>query len=435
MTTCGAVRGAGAARGAACRRPGERGHLLIILMVGISVMLIMMTVAAQSWTFRIRREMEAELIFRGEQYVHGLERFKQATGGFPLGDLKVLVNKTPEGERFMRKLYRNPFHKKGEWQYLFLHPGGTGFINPCANATSPAAFASGGMLPIEGMQMIGGNVSGGQVVAPATNLPGQNRGGRSSKKKGGSLMSDLSAMDPEAFKLTGVSGMNLPIVGVVNCEQAESIRTYQGQTWLSNWAFTPLAQGEFGGNAMGRGSGKLNVKSGLGMTGAQSYSLRDSANVPGRGITLDDDNRPEPGRRRPPPSDWIGKPDAGGGQGDEDDSDRGNYQWRRDQGGATDEGDPADANSTAKARRRGKAPASGKDDPGKEKDPNAPAEDDEEPADDDASDEDEGEDEDDEGDGDEDDEDEDEDDGDEDDGEDDDDEDDGGGGGSSSSSP
>ncbi len=386
-------------------------------MVGVSVMLIMMTVAAQSWTFRIRREMEAELIFRGEQYVHGLERFKLATGGFPLGDLKVLVNKTPEGERFMRKLYRNPFNKKGEWQYLFLHPGGTGFINPCANATSPAAFASGGMLPIEGMQMIGGNVSGGQA-APSTGLRGMGGGRQRSGRRGGEgAMSQLSAMDPEAFKLTGVSGMNLPIVGVVNCEQAESIRTYQGQTWLSNWAFTPLAQGEFGGNAIGRGSGKLNVKSGLGMTGAQSWSTRNSANVPGRGVTLDTDNRTDPGRHRPPSNNWIGQPDAKDDQGDEDDSDRDNYQWRRDQGGATDPSEPVDPNSTAQARRRGKAPPPAKDESGKEKDPNAPADGDEVQADDDDSDDDTA---DDEGDEDED-----------DDGDTDDDDDDGGGGSSS----
>src|SRR5712675_3363004 len=107
---------------------GERGHLLILLMVGVSVMLIMMTVAAQSWTFQMRREMEVELIFRGEQYIKGLEAFRKANGNaFPVGDLKILGKRNTTGVRFMRKLYKNPFDPNGQWQYLYLHPGGTGF--------------------------------------------------------------------------------------------------------------------------------------------------------------------------------------------------------------------------------------------------------------------------------------------------------------------
>ncbi len=333
-------------------------------MVGVAVMLIMMTVAAQSWTFRIRREMEAELIFRGEQYVQGLQRYREATGGFPLGDLKVLVNKTPEGVRFMRKLYRNPFHEKGEWQYLYLHPGGSGFINPCAKLTAPAAFAASGQLPIAGMQMMGGDVAGGDLEAAGTSRRGGRGRGTSMfgdrSAGGGDPTSQLSAMDPEAFKASGISGMNLPIVGVVNCEQVESIRTYQAQTWMANWAFTPLAQGEFGGKAMGGGSGQHNVRSGLGLFGAQSYSTRDGGSVPGRFIGLDDDNRPEPGRHRrrggesTPPQQGAGDDEVG-----EDDQDRPAYQWRRDPGAgdedrADDRDEEASEEETPRQRRRGR---------------------------------------------------------------------------------
>jgi hypothetical protein len=300
-------------------------------MVMITVMLIMLTVAAQSWTFRIRRDMEKELIFRGEQYVNGLNLFrKKHGGGFPLGNLEVLVNKGPDGARLMRKLYKNPFDEDGEWQYLFLHPGGSGFINPCANAAAAmATFAAGGALPGQ-VPVAGGPVAQG--------IPGQ--GGRyrpGSQKTAQSGMGGLSAMDPKLFKETGIGGMNLPIVGVVNCEQAESISTYKGQTWLANWAFTPLAQGEFGGRARNRaiGGGKVGVSSGLGMSGAETYRPSDVQGRSGFGPELDADNRTDPRRNN---INWGGRAVKRGGRDDQEEE-RDRYQWQRDREASNEEDD------------------------------------------------------------------------------------------------
>src|SRR5688572_1402252 len=44
---------------------GESGHLLVGLMVLVAVILILLTVTGQSWVFIMRRDAEAELIFRG----------------------------------------------------------------------------------------------------------------------------------------------------------------------------------------------------------------------------------------------------------------------------------------------------------------------------------------------------------------------------------
>lgn len=280
-------------------RRSQGGHLLIMLMVGITVMMIMLTVAAQSWTFQMRREMELELIHRGEQYVRALERFRAANGGaFPVGDLKVLSRKTPQGIRFIRRLYKNPFDPNGTWQYLYLHPGGSGFINPCAKAVGGMvggqnAFVPGGMpgmMPGVGM--------------PGTGLPGT-PGGLSNRRlpKGSnsrgirgigledddaadlSDYGDTTAMDPKIFKKTGMAKMNLPIVGVVNCEQRESIRTYRGQAWLSNWAFTPLAQGEFAPSVATAGGAKATLPAtGIGAAGSEFW-------MPGQETGIDSSGR------------------------------------------------------------------------------------------------------------------------------------------------
>ncbi len=55
------------------RRMGERGVLLISLLVGMTVMIILLTASAQSWTTIMQRERELELIFRGNQYIIALD--------------------------------------------------------------------------------------------------------------------------------------------------------------------------------------------------------------------------------------------------------------------------------------------------------------------------------------------------------------------------
>ena len=48
----------------------------MIVVSTIAIMSIMMTVAVQTVEFQMRREREAELIFRGEQYVEAIRVFK-----------------------------------------------------------------------------------------------------------------------------------------------------------------------------------------------------------------------------------------------------------------------------------------------------------------------------------------------------------------------
>jgi type II secretory pathway pseudopilin PulG len=313
-------------------RVTQRGHLLILLMVGLTVMLIMLTVAAQSWTFQMRREMEKELIFRGEQYINGLLAFRKANGNaFPVGDLKVLAQKNMSGVRFMRKLYKNPMDPNGTWQYLYLHPGGTGFINPCAvgggiGFNDPRNSQMAGQVPVGGfgLPMGGGGIpmggSGGKCLG--CSLPGDTRtiGTRSngdSDDEDGNVPagSSLSAMDPKTFKQTGVQKMNLPIVGVVNCQMIESIATYKGQSYLSNWAFTPLAQGEFGGNAQPGGLGTVApIATGVGLGGSQAYQRgqRQPGNQPGVFSKENPWSRDGKYRPQPPPDDQDNSDITGG---------------------------------------------------------------------------------------------------------------------------
>src|ERR1700682_325011 len=64
---------AGQARNRTERRTNhEHGYAMAVLLVSMSIMAIMLTVAMPVWKQTVQREKEEELVFRGMQYVHAL---------------------------------------------------------------------------------------------------------------------------------------------------------------------------------------------------------------------------------------------------------------------------------------------------------------------------------------------------------------------------
>ena len=49
---------------------GQRGYAMAALLVSIAVMAVLMSVAMPAYRHLARREKEAELVFRGEQYAN-----------------------------------------------------------------------------------------------------------------------------------------------------------------------------------------------------------------------------------------------------------------------------------------------------------------------------------------------------------------------------
>src|SRR5918993_3312468 len=81
----------------------ERGYAMVALLVMMAVMAVAMTVALPAWSTMARREKEAELVFRGEQYARAIMLFQRRyAGAFP-PTIDVLVN-----ERFLRKKFKDP---------------------------------------------------------------------------------------------------------------------------------------------------------------------------------------------------------------------------------------------------------------------------------------------------------------------------------------
>ncbi len=108
------------------RRLGERGALLVGVVVVVTILLIGSAVAVQKWSTVIRRDREEELIFRGRQIAMACAQYRKDNGTFP-SDWKQLTEMGgPGGGRYyLRRPYTDPMVPGGEWGLVYLSPQGT----------------------------------------------------------------------------------------------------------------------------------------------------------------------------------------------------------------------------------------------------------------------------------------------------------------------
>lgn len=100
-------------------RAGERGYILALLLGICTVMGIHLQRAIPAAWAEVQRELEAELIYRGEHLAKGIKVFQQRRGVYP-SDMEQLMNTRP---RFVRKLYKDPITNEGEWIWVLAVQG------------------------------------------------------------------------------------------------------------------------------------------------------------------------------------------------------------------------------------------------------------------------------------------------------------------------
>src|SRR5690348_12063097 len=82
----------------------QQGYAMAALLIAISIMAIMLSAAMPVWKQMAQREKEAELVFRGEQYVHAIQLYQRRAGpGTYPPSLDFLVE-----QKFLRKKYKDP---------------------------------------------------------------------------------------------------------------------------------------------------------------------------------------------------------------------------------------------------------------------------------------------------------------------------------------
>jgi len=183
---------------------GEGGYTLVIVVLVIALMSILMAVAVQTVDFQMRREREAELIFRGEQYVEAIRLYRMKYGRYPMR-MKEIWEANP---RVVRKQWKDPITDSENWGLIFLGQEGRriGAENPLGGTPSPTQTVT-----YEGS--------------------GLDRGERDD---GG---------------MTGPDGEKIgPIVGVHSTSCDDSIKIYEGRTTYCEWQFVfrEVRRGETG---------------------------------------------------------------------------------------------------------------------------------------------------------------------------------------------
>jgi type II secretory pathway pseudopilin PulG len=183
------------------------------LLIAMSIMAIMFTVAMPVWKQTAQREKEEELVFRGKQYVHAIGLFQRKFANAYPPNIDVLVD-----QRFLRKKFKDPI-TNDDFVPIPVGQAAPGTQPPAAGQRG-ATGSTGGIgqpqTPAAGSQT--GRTGG---PGPSTSTPGQTGGG---------------------------------ISGVASKSKAQSIRLYNGRGHYNEWAFVYIQQQQAAGAGGAPGS-------------------------------------------------------------------------------------------------------------------------------------------------------------------------------------
>jgi|SoiMethySBSTD1v2_1073268.scaffolds.fasta_scaffold152796_4 hypothetical protein len=269
------------------RSHSERGYAMAALLVALSVMSIMLATALPAWRTIAQREREAELVFRGQQYVQAIELFSRRNGGFPPS-----LNVLREG-RFIRKLYKDPI-TDGNFQPVYLGQVGVGGMPtvPGQQPQQPGQPGPGrGLLGAPGQQQGSAGAGASQLTGAPSQMPANTGRG-------------VAPASPFGQASTPGAG---PIIGVTSRSTAQSLRLYNGRNHYNEWLFvSTAATRDAGGGAGG-------PTPGMGGPGRGGRGAQPLGPGRGRGVAPDGLNRGGPirGLPLPPPPGRGGSPFGG----------------------------------------------------------------------------------------------------------------------------
>jgi type II secretory pathway pseudopilin PulG len=189
-------------------RGQPNGYAMVALLISLSVMAIMMTVVMPVWRQTARREKEAELVFRGEQYARAINLLQRKSVGALPPSIDFLVE-----QKFLRKKFKDPITNDDFAPVLLSVAAPQG--------GAPGSQPGGGASP-------GGAPGSGRGAAPTTGATGGSTPG-----------------SPTGAGITGVTSKS----------KETSLRLYKGRNHYNEWlfVFTPPAAQPGAGGAPGAG--------------------------------------------------------------------------------------------------------------------------------------------------------------------------------------
>jgi hypothetical protein len=245
------------------RRP-DAGFSLAALIFFLTAASIFIAAAVPSYQLQAKRQMEEELIFRGEEYARAIQKYQRKFGVYPSSiDQLVSTNNL----RFLRRAYKDPVTGK-EFRLITINPDGsvTGSKTFTSNVTqplfgntqtfgqqNPQQPSQGGQNPQQqqlqrsqqqvgqpGQQSgfpVGGQQLGFPVAGQQPQLSGlpqqqqqqsQQRGQQPTRQQGGG--------NPVTGSPIGSGG----IIGVASDSDKDSIKVYNKRQKYNEWEFIAI---------------------------------------------------------------------------------------------------------------------------------------------------------------------------------------------------
>jgi type II secretory pathway pseudopilin PulG len=211
---------------------GERGYALIGLMTVMMFALILTTAAAPTLQREMQREKEEEMLWRGQQIVVAISRYRAYRGGLYPTELKELVEGISDAAGRRIHLLRpsaicDPMTPcEGETNWRTVNPG-----DQLAKELLEAIIVSQekNRFPInpQGIQELARIAQVGSVRLPGQAADTQLDGviGQPENQEGGSASSDNT--------------QGAPIIGVVSVKKGKMFRTYYGIEEYDHALFFP----------------------------------------------------------------------------------------------------------------------------------------------------------------------------------------------------
>jgi type II secretory pathway pseudopilin PulG len=211
---------------------GERGYALVGLMAVMMFALILTTAAAPTLQREMQREKEEEMLWRGQQVVVALSRYRAFRGGVFPTDLKELVEGIDINGKRMHLLRPSAICdpmtpcEEGETNWKTINPG-----DPLTKELLEAIIISQekSKIPVnpQGIQELARFAQIGTVELPGqpadTKLDGVI--GQGENQQGGSSSGD--------------NAQGAPIIGVVSRKSGKMFRTYYGIEEYDHALFFP----------------------------------------------------------------------------------------------------------------------------------------------------------------------------------------------------
>ncbi len=249
----------------AANQTSQQGYALMVIMFIMTTMMIAALSAAPRMLQQVHRDREEEMIHRGVQYTRAIKRYYKKFGSYPssLQQLESVNN-----NRFIRKAYKDPFAKDGQWKpvrfgeiQLSSNTGIAGGANLGVAASQLAAQsqmsganaaqlgaaaaalgAAGGLQALQqaGASGLGGMQSGLGGPGGLSTSPGglsSSPGLGASTASANPTASAGSAFSNPASSFGSQATGGGAIIGVASTSGLESVRVIDAKNHYKDWKF------------------------------------------------------------------------------------------------------------------------------------------------------------------------------------------------------